>query len=85
MQMALLLGANPRNITRGPKVWLRPGKWRFDVDGVVDSQLSLHINPSLQVEVGIVFEIEEFQAVEIIIKKQGTEQTISAYAAALRC
>ena len=43
MKLALLIDANPR-LLRGPgtKCRLRAGKWKFKVEGVVDSVLAIY-------------------------------------------
>ena len=43
-QIALLSGANPRSCKHGPVVRLLPGNWRIHVQGIVDSQLLLHVD-----------------------------------------
>lgn len=43
MQLALLSGASPRTCKHGPAVRLIPGKWRLNVQGMVDSSLLMHV------------------------------------------
>ncbi len=43
MKLALLSGANPRSCKHGPAVRLHEGSWRLSVQGMVDSNLLMHV------------------------------------------
>jgi hypothetical protein len=42
--LALLSGASPKFCTKGPKVRLKPGKWRIEFDNVVSSTFVITLN-----------------------------------------
>lgn len=77
---ALLLGAKPTNTPLyGPSVWLRPGKWRVEVEGLIDSIMHFYLD-DLQIEIKDEFEIVDYTKVQLVIYQGGTEQYINALA-----
>lgn len=83
MQLALLSGANPRSCKHGPVVRLAPGKWRLDVQGIVDSTLLLHVTGyecSNIAHSGMVINCEDTEEVQLSFGLRGTEQYLTVIA-----
>lgn len=81
----LILGANPKVLTVGPKVFLKPGKWRFIVEGLIDSELTLYYGPSqTAIELNNNHEITNPQICWIQISKIGSERSINVKAEYLK-
>jgi hypothetical protein len=87
-QLALLSGANPRSCKHGPAVRLFPGKWRLNVQGMVDSNLLVHVegyDASNLVHHGMVLNCENVEIVQLSFGVRGTEQYISVIAERQEC
>ena len=72
MQVALLLGANPRNITLGPRVVLAKDKnWGIVAENIKDTEYDVHVD-SDTLPLSYIYRVE--------ITKKGTEPFISLFA-----
>jgi len=83
MELALLVGANPRNVKRGPRVRVHSGKWKIRVDGQKDSTLKLHFSDTsttVEVQDGTPILLIDPTTVELEFTKQGNESSISVFA-----
>jgi hypothetical protein len=73
MQVALILGANPRNIKYGPRVSLaKASKWGIVTENVIDTEYKILISDSPTMPHEVIYQVE--------IVKSGKEQYISLYA-----
>lgn len=77
-KLALLVGAQPRVSSGGPKVRLYEGKWKLGFVGVVDSLLSLQPESNSIVEDGVC--VDGPCSVQLYFSKRGKEESISIFA-----
>jgi hypothetical protein len=83
MQLALLIGANPRSCKHGPAVRLISGKWRLNVQGLEDSSLLLHVKGCVcndLVQHGMVISCVEPQEIQLHFGVRGNEKYITVVA-----
>jgi hypothetical protein len=79
MKVALLLGAIPVDELCGPRVMLRKGTWKVEVEGLVDSYLALYLD-GVGIDIDNHIILKEQNTVQLTIKTAGTEKFISAFA-----
>lgn len=85
MELVLLVGANPRNIKRGPRVRVHEGKWKLKVDGLKDSVGRVHLHHDQHETItsplnnGDVLVVNEPRTVEIELISQGNEASLSVF------
>jgi len=82
-RIALLSGANPRNCKHGPVVRLLPGSWRLNVQGIVDSQLLVHVEgqpDALLISNGIIVKSDNVNVVQLSFGIRGNEEYITVIA-----
>jgi len=82
MQLALLIGANPKIARQGPVVRLPAGSWRFVIHGLNSSILSLHTDTA---EIGELarnstFNFGEGVDVHVKFKTRGVEDYLTVIA-----
>jgi len=83
MKIALLSGANPRVCKEGPTVRLLKGSWAIGVQGIIDSELTLHVDGYECTNVwhpGMTLHIDEAELVKLHFSKRGSESFIVAFA-----
>lgn len=84
MRLALLVGADPKTCTHGPRVRVLAGKWRLDVHGIEDSILIMHVEGDNKMELevlnGIHFICNENEKVQVQFSKRGKEKYVSVIA-----
>ncbi len=80
MQIALLSGANPKSCKVGPVVRLIKGSWSINVQGLVDSILSLHIGDQELVGNSQAITLDKLELVQLKFVNRGTEPYITAFA-----
>lgn len=84
MQLALLVGANPRVCKEGPLVRLSKGFWNIRCVGVVDSELHLHAEGSADTIIPLPNNVPPSiggdRNVSLSISKAGSELFIGVFA-----
>lgn len=87
MELALIVGTNPRNVKRGPRVRMQAGHWKIRVDGQKDSILTLNCYDlpdkpfkTDAIENGASLILECSTTVETEFVNQGNEASISVFA-----
>ena len=83
MQLALLSGASPRHCVNGPAVRLHKGSWRLNIQGIVDSKLSLGVEgyeASNDAYDGMMIHCEDTEIVSLSFAVRGNEPYITAIA-----
>ncbi len=84
MSVPILLGANPKTAKSSAWIPIRFNRWAVRVEGLVDSEITLHSNGSVPEKVelaklnGQVFDGPKQVRVEFM--RRGTERTISVFA-----
>ena len=84
MKLALLSGANPRSCKHGPAVRLHKGSWRLNVQGLIDSSLTMHVEgyeASNAIYDGMMLHAEhQTEIVQLNFSVRGSEQYITVIA-----
>lgn len=86
MELAMIVGTNPRNVKRGPRVRVQEGKWKLRIDGQKDSIMNIHLHHEKEATItspainGTVVVIDTPRTAEIEFVSQGNEASISVFA-----
>lgn len=80
MRLPLLVGARPKFTAGGPLVMLEAGTWRFVVELLSDTLLSLHINNEAPVPLPVEIVCGENCLARVTIDKPGNELYINVFA-----
>lgn len=83
MRMALLCGASPRVVSRGPGVLLKPGLWEIEQTNQSDSLVSIYCEDTHLVGPfgkSALLELHDFTEVHVRFQKVGSEPYVSVFA-----